>query len=58
MIEGSVVAVTGASGRATALHLAAGGAKEVLGAGGENGLAALADEIMTGAVGLPILIAA
>ena len=48
MVEGSVVAITGASsgiGKATALRLAQAGAKVVLGARGETGLAALASEI-------------
>ena len=48
MIQGSVVAITGASsgiGRATALRLAAAGAKVVLGARGEDRLSALALEI-------------
>ena len=48
MIQGSVVAITGASsgiGRATALRLAAAGAKVVLGARGEDRLSALAKEI-------------
>lgn len=48
MIHGQVVAITGASkgiGRATALHLAGLGAKLVLGARGQKGLASLANEI-------------
>ena len=48
MIDRQVVAITGASsgiGRATALHLARGGAKLVLGARHEDGLSRLAEEI-------------
>ena len=48
MINGQVVAITGASsgiGRATALHLARGGAKLVLGARHEEGLSRLVEEI-------------
>ncbi len=48
MIQGSVVAITGASsgiGRATALRLSKAGAKVVLGARGESGLMVLTDEI-------------
>lgn len=53
MIDGKVIAITGASsgiGKATAIMLARGGAKVVLGATGENKLKAVADEI-TGAGG-------
>ncbi len=48
MINGQVIAITGASsgiGRATALYLAQGGAKVVLGARHEEGLSRLAEEI-------------
>lgn len=48
MINGQVVAITGASsgiGRATALHLARGGAKLALGARHEEGLSRLTEEI-------------
>lgn len=48
MIQGSVVAITGASsgiGKATALRLANAGAKVVLGARGESGLVALVADI-------------
>ena len=48
MIRNSVVAITGASsgiGKATALRLAQAGAKLILGARGEDGLSALAEEI-------------
>ncbi len=48
MISGQVVAITGASsgiGRATALHLARGGAKLALGARHEEGLSILTEEI-------------
>jgi NADP-dependent 3-hydroxy acid dehydrogenase YdfG len=48
MINGQVVAITGASsgiGRATALHLARGGAKLALGARHEEGLSKLTEEI-------------